>query len=72
MRQVVLDTETTGLETAQGHRIIEIGGVELVNRRFTGRRIHKYLNPERDIDDFRLNLIKTEKPASFQATAPFS
>lgn len=51
MRQVVLDTETTGLETAQGHRIIEIGGVELVDRRFTGRRIHKYVNPERDIDD---------------------
>jgi DNA polymerase-3 subunit epsilon len=51
MRQVVLDTETTGLEPAQGHRIIEIGGVELVDRRFTGRRIHKYLNPDRDIDD---------------------
>ncbi len=51
MRQVVLDTETTGLETAQGHRIIEIGGVELVNRRFTGRQLHRYFNPERDIDD---------------------
>ena len=51
MRQVVLDTETTGLEVAQGHRIIEIGGVELVNRRFTGRQLHKYVNPEREIDD---------------------
>lgn len=51
MRQVVLDTETTGLETAKGHRIIEIGGVELFNRRFTGRQLHKYVNPERDIDD---------------------
>ncbi len=51
MRQVVLDTETTGLETSQGHRIIEIGGVELVNRRPTGRRLHKYINPMREIDD---------------------
>jgi DNA polymerase-3 subunit epsilon len=51
MRQVVLDTETTGLETAEGHRIIEIGGVELINRRFTGRQLHRYVNPERDIDD---------------------
>jgi DNA polymerase-3 subunit epsilon len=51
MRQVVLDTETTGLEAARGHRIIEIGGVELVNRRFTGRQLHKYINPEREIDD---------------------
>lgn len=51
MRQVVLDTETTGLEAAQGHRIIEIGGVELIDRRFTGRQLHKYVNPERDIDD---------------------
>lgn len=51
MRQVVLDTETTGLETARGHRIIEIGGVELIDRRFTGRQLHRYINPERDIDD---------------------
>lgn len=50
MRQVVLDTETTGLEPGQGHRIIEIGGVELVNRRLTGRHYHQYINPERDID----------------------
>ncbi len=50
MRQVVLDTETTGLESARGHRIIEIGCVEVVNRRATGRHFHQYLNPEREID----------------------
>lgn len=50
MRQVVLDTETTGLETAQDHRIIEIGCVELVNRRLTGRHYHQYINPERAVD----------------------
>lgn len=51
MRQVVLDTETTGLEPEQGHRIIEIGGVELVNRRLTGRSYHQYLQPDRAIDE---------------------
>lgn len=50
MRQVVLDTETTGLEAHLGHRIIEIGCVELVNRRPSGRQFHHYLDPERDID----------------------
>jgi DNA polymerase-3 subunit epsilon len=50
MRQVVLDTETTGLEVEQRHRVIEIGCVELFNRRLTGRTYHQYLNPERDID----------------------
>ena len=50
MRQIVLDTETTGLETSQGHRIIEIGCVELMNRRLTGRHYHQYINPEREID----------------------
>ena len=50
MRQIVLDTETTGLEAELGHRIIEIGCVELINRRPTGRSFHRYLNPERDID----------------------
>ncbi len=50
MRQIVLDTETTGLEPSQDHRIIEIGCVELVNRRLTGSTFHQYLNPERDID----------------------
>jgi DNA polymerase-3 subunit epsilon len=51
VRQIVLDTETTGLSTAQGHRVIEIGGVELVNRRLTGREFHRFLNPDRDIDE---------------------
>ncbi|MEM6639636.1 MAG: DNA polymerase III subunit epsilon [Pseudomonadota bacterium] len=50
MRQIVLDTETTGLETEKGHRIIEIGGVELVNRRPTGRTWHRYINPMREVD----------------------
>jgi DNA polymerase III subunit epsilon len=51
MRQIVLDTETTGLDTAQGHRVIEIGCVEIENRRLTGKRFHCYLNPDRDIDE---------------------
>jgi DNA polymerase III subunit epsilon len=51
MRQIVLDTETTGLEVARGHRVIEIGAVELVNRRATGRHFHQYLNPEREVDE---------------------
>ncbi len=51
MRQIVLDTETTGLSTAQGHRVIEIGCIELVNRRLTGREYHRFLDPERDIDE---------------------
>ncbi|MGB1580797.1 MAG: DNA polymerase III subunit epsilon [Nevskiales bacterium] len=50
MRQIVLDTETTGLETREGHRIIEIGCVELVNRRLTGNDYHMYIHPDRDID----------------------
>jgi DNA polymerase-3 subunit epsilon len=50
MRQIVLDTETTGLEWRNGHRVIEIGCVELVNRTLTGRHYHVYLNPERQID----------------------
>lgn len=50
MRQIVLDTETTGLNPEDGHRIIEIGCVELLNRKLTGARFHVYLNPEREID----------------------
>lgn len=49
-RQIVLDTETTGLEHRQGHRIIEIGCVELINRKLTGNNYHQYLNPDREID----------------------
>ncbi|HEX7340414.1 MAG TPA: DNA polymerase III subunit epsilon [Rhodanobacteraceae bacterium] len=51
MRQIVLDTETTGLEAHKGHRIIEIGAVELVERRRTGNDYHTYLNPDRAIDE---------------------
>jgi DNA polymerase-3 subunit epsilon len=50
MRQIVLDTETTGLEPSQGHRIIEIGCVELINRKLTGQHYHQYINPRREID----------------------
>lgn len=50
MRQVVLDTETTGLEPSEGHRIIEIGCVEIVNRRVSENRFHQYINPDREID----------------------
>ncbi len=56
MRQVVLDTETTGLEVEQDHRVIEIGCVEVLNRRLTGRSFHRYLNPERDIDEGALEV----------------
>lgn len=51
IRQVVLDTETTGIEASKGHRIIEIGCVEMVNRRLTGNNLHLYLNPEREVDE---------------------
>ena len=51
MRQIVLDTETTGLEPEQGHRIIEIGCVEVINRRLTRRHYHQYIKPEREIDE---------------------
>jgi DNA polymerase-3 subunit epsilon len=51
MRQVVLDTETTGLEVGKGHRVIEIGCIELLERRPTQRRFHRYLNPQRAIDE---------------------
>jgi DNA polymerase III subunit epsilon len=49
-RQIVLDTETTGLEPEQGHRIIEIGCVEMIDRRLTGNNFHQYLQPDREID----------------------
>ncbi len=51
MRQIILDTETTGLETSQGHKVIEIGAIEMVSRRKTGNTLHFYLNPEREIDE---------------------
>jgi len=62
MRQIVLDTETTGLEVSQGHRIIEIGCIELVNRRVTGNHWHYYVNPDREIDSgaFEVHGISTD------------
>ncbi len=56
MRQVVVDTETTGLEVSQGHRIIEIGCVEIIDRRITGRHYHQYVNPQRSIDQGALEV----------------
>jgi len=56
MRRIVLDTETTGLEPAAGHRVIEIGAVELVDRRLSGQHFHTYLNPQRDIEDGALEV----------------
>jgi len=51
MRQVVLDTETTGLEVSKGHRVIEIGCIELINRRRTNETFHYYIQPDREIDE---------------------
>ena len=56
MRQVVLDTETTGLDPRQGHRVIEIGALELIDRELTGRQYHVYLNPEREIEQGALEV----------------
>ena len=62
MRQIVLDTETTGLEPSQGHRIIEIGCVEIVNRRLTENHYHQYIQPDREIDEgaFEVHGISNE------------
>lgn len=74
MRQVVLDTETTGLEHQDGHRIIEIGCVEMENRRLTGKTFHRYINPDRVVDDGAIevhgitNEFLADKP-KFQAVA---
>ncbi len=61
-RQIVLDTETTGLEPSQGHRIIEIGCVEIVNRRITDNTYHQYIQPDREIDEgaFEVHGISNE------------
>ena len=56
MRQIVLDTETTGLDHEQGHRVIEIGCIELDNRRATGKQFHYYLNPQRQSDEAALDI----------------
>lgn len=66
MRQIVLDTETTGLDVTQGHRLVEIGAVELINRRPTERRFHCYLNPQREIDPgaFQVHGLTLERLSS--------
>ena len=74
MRQIVLDTETTGLELSAGNRIIEIGCIELVSRRPTGRHFHRYLNPERDIEEGALAVhgitrARLEREPKFDAIA---
>ena len=56
LRQIILDTETTGLDPKSGHRIIEIGCIELINRKFTGEQFHVYLNPDRDSDEAALEV----------------
>ena len=56
MRQIVLDTETTGLETADGHRILEIGCVEIIDRKLTHNHYHRYINPQRDSDQGALEV----------------
>ena len=77
MRQIVLDTETTGLEPSQGHRIIEIGCVELVDRRLTGRHYHQYINPERIVDEGAIevhgitNEFLADKPVYAQIAQEF-
>ncbi len=77
MRQIVLDTETTGLEVSQGHRIIEIGCVELVNRRLTGNHYHQYINPEREVDQGAIevhgitNEFLADKPLFTRIAADF-
>ncbi len=76
-RQIVLDTETTGLETSQGHRIIEIGCVELIDRKHTREYFHKYINPEREVDEGALevhgisNEYLADKPVFAQVVDEF-
>jgi DNA polymerase III subunit epsilon len=77
MKQVVLDTETTGLSPDDGHRIIEIGCVELLDRKLTGKRFHIYLNPEREIDQGAIdvhgldNAFLSDKPLFNEIAADF-
>jgi DNA polymerase-3 subunit epsilon len=77
LRQIVLDTETTGLEPELGHRIIEIGAVEIVGRRLTGRHFHEYVNPDRAIDEGAIEVhgitseFLADKPRFEAVAAPF-
>ncbi|MBN8522385.1 DNA polymerase III subunit epsilon [Candidatus Megaera polyxenophila] len=62
MREIILDTETTGLDPRDGHKVIEIGGVEMINKVLTGNKFHCYVNPERDVpqDAYRIHGISSE------------
>jgi DNA polymerase-3 subunit epsilon len=62
MREIILDTETTGLDPRDGHKVIEIGGVEMINKVLTGNKFHYYVNPERDVpqDAYRIHGISSE------------
>ena len=77
MRQVVLDTETTGLEPQDGHRIIEIGCLELIDRRLSGRQFHRYINPERSVESGALTVhglsddFLSDKPLFAEIAAEF-
>lgn len=77
MRQIVLDTETTGLHVEEGHRIIEIGCIELINRKLTGKRFHQYLNPQRPVEEGALsvhaltNAFLADKPTFNQVAQEF-
>ena len=77
MREIILDTETTGLDPKQGHRIIEIGALEMVDKILTGRSFHHYINPERDIpyEAFQIHGISAEylkdKPKFHQVADEF-
>ena len=77
MREIVLDTETTGISVSDGHRIIEIGALELVNHIPTGKNLHLYINPERDIEEgaFAVHGISLEfladKPVFADVAAEF-
>lgn len=75
MRQVVLDTETTGLDPKQGHRIIEVAAIELDGRKVSGRTFHRYINPEREIDEgaaavHGLTLDRLQDEPKFAEIAP--
>ena len=75
MRQVILDTETTGLSPAEGHRLTEIGCVELINRKLTGNNFQSYLNPERELDEGAeritgLNFAFLQDKPKFKEIAP--
>ena len=56
LRQIILDTETTGLDVTRNHKIIEIGCIEVVDRKYTGKKFHEYLNPEREIEQGALSV----------------